>query len=648
MPELKNPQQDPSDFQRLLLVFALTFIAIAASQFFLSKFGPRPTPKPEDKSSQQQQVTAPTANPPAPNLSTAQGNATTVGAPPARSSQVGERERGKTPANSTKPSTAPAPVVTKQAASESTTIVENDLYKITFTNKGAQVKSWILKKHTDDAGHPLDLVNARAAEAYGYPLSLFTYDAALRTTLNSALFEVVSPETSMKSVTFAPDKLPIYSAKAPATINFEYSDGDITARKTFRFDHDYTIKIETSVQVHGQEVAAFPAWPSGFGDQNTAPAWAAAHVDWYSGDKVERHAAHEGSFYTSKTIMANGATVPGPFHWAGVVDQYFAAIFLPDQPADAALVELHDVIPQNPNENDAAKRKSEVFSVLGTAVGSLKGPTSERLFVGPKALDVLESVRSYSVGADVKTTPIPAGPALSPIVDFGMFSFIAKPLFLWLNWTHDHWIQNWGWAICLLTIIINLALFPLRYTGMKSALLQQKIAPELKAINKRYEGLKLTDPRQHDKQKEVAEVMKRENINQFAGCLPTIIQFPFLIAFYTMLSTVNELRNAHWLWIHDLSSPDPWHLLPITIVVTMFLMQRATPMAGVDPAQAKMMQVMMPLMFGGISWSLPAGLGVYWVTGNLIGWGLQYVMNNTPMAREIRAHLNKRAAKKSK
>src|SRR5439155_18720953 len=102
MPEIKNPQQDPSDFQRLLLVFALTFIAIAASQFFLSKFGPRPTPKPEDKSSQQQQQTAPATNPPAPNLPGGSGQ---TGAPPARISQVGERERGKTPANSTKPST---------------------------------------------------------------------------------------------------------------------------------------------------------------------------------------------------------------------------------------------------------------------------------------------------------------------------------------------------------------------------------------------------------------------------------------------------------------------------------------------------------------------------------------------------------------
>lgn len=619
MPEIKSPQQDPNDFQRLLLVFALTFIAIAASQFFLSKFGPKPPANPADKAAQQQQHAtnerAPAANP----ATTAPTNAA---AAPANATQARAKENN-TPA---------APVTLKQASSETTTVIENDLYRITFTNKGALVKSWILKKHQDDEGHPLDLVSARGAAAFGYPLSLYTYDPALREKVNSALY--VPSSTA--------------ELKAPAEVTFEYADADVTVHKAFRFDHSYVVKIETSVQQHGQQVAALPEWPSGFGDQNNGPAWASSHIDWFSGDKVQRHPAREGSFFTGKTSMPNGATVNGPFHWAGVVDQYFGAVFLPDDPANAAVVELHDVIPQNPAEPDPDKKKREVYNVLGAAVGNLHGATSERLFVGPKAVDVLGSVRSYSVGADAKSMTEPNGPSLDAIVDFGTFAIIAKPLFLWLNWTHDHWIANWGWAICLLTVIINLALFPLRYTGMKSALLQQKIAPELKQINKRYEGLKLTDPRQHDKQREVQELMKREGINQFAGCAPTIIQLPFLWAFYTMLSTVNEMRHAHWLWIRDLSSADPWHLLPISIVITMFLMQRATPMAGVDQQQARMMQVMMPLMFGGISWSLPAGLGVYWVTGNLIGWGLQFVMNNTPMAREIRAHLNKRAAKKNK
>src|SRR6185312_6678252 len=220
-------------------------------------------------------------------------------------------------------SSAPAPPVSiKQASAETNTVIENDLYKITFTNKGAQVTSWILKKHQDENGHPLDLVNPRGATAFGYPLSLFTYDQALRTKLNSALF-VASNTTYLK---------------APATITFDYSDADVTVRKSFTFDHSYVVKVETSVQQHGAEVAAFPQWPSGFGDQISAPSWASEHIDYFEGSKVERHAAKEGSMFSflvgGRKSLSNGNTVNGPFHWAGAVDQYFGAIFLPDDPAN--------------------------------------------------------------------------------------------------------------------------------------------------------------------------------------------------------------------------------------------------------------------------------------------------------------------------
>jgi YidC/Oxa1 family membrane protein insertase len=208
--------------------------------------------------------------------------------------------------------------------------------------------------------------------------------------------------------------------------------------------------------------------------------------------------------------------------------------------------------------------------------------------------------------------------------------------------------HNWGWAIIVVTIIINIALFPLRYTGMKSALQQQKIKPEVDAINRRYQGLKLTDPRQQEKQREVQALYKREGINPLSGCIPTLIQLPFLFAFYTMLNAVNELRHADWLWIKDLSAPDPWYLLPVAIVVSMFFMQKMTPMTGMDPAQAKMMQVMMPVMIGFFSMSLPSGLGVYWFMGNMLGILAQYAMNNTPHARHVRAHLAEREARKRK
>ncbi len=489
------------------------------------------------------------------------------------------------------------------------------------------MKSWILKKHTDDAGHPLNLVLESAASQYGYPLSLFTYDPRLRDKLNTALY--VPSATG--------------DAMAPANIVFEYADKDGTvARKSFSFDHSYVVHYEVSVTQNGGVVEAHPAWPAGFGDQTTRSAFASSKIDWAVGDSVERKPPQEGSFFTSKKWISDGNTVSGPLNWAGVSDQYFAALFLPDQAGDDALVTFHRTVP-DPKESDPEKRAKDPVSVLGAAVGNRSGTTSGRLFVGPKNVELLKTIRSYT---PADSPGKPAGPTLEPVIDFGFFGFIAKPLFLWLEWTHDHWSPNWGWAIVILTVIINLALFPLRYTGMKSQLMQQKIQPEIESIRSRYKGIKLTDPRQREMQQEIQELQKREGINPLGGCLPTLIQMPFLFAFYSMLGSANELRNAHWLWVKDLSSPDPYHLLPIGIVISMFVMQRITPMAGMDAAQAKMMQTMMPLMIGLISWSLPAGLGVYWIAGNVIGWGTQYIMNNTPHAKEVRAHLAKRAAKK--
>ncbi len=149
----------------------------------------------------------------------------------------------------------------KQATTESETVVENSLYRITFTNRGAQVKHWVLKKFQDDLGQPLDLVNSSASARYGYPLSLWTYDQALRDKLNSVLF--------VPSVTGT-------TISAPAALAFEYSDGSLAVRKTFHFDDTYVISLDVSAFQSGAPLYAFPAWPSGFGDQATLPAFAAS------------------------------------------------------------------------------------------------------------------------------------------------------------------------------------------------------------------------------------------------------------------------------------------------------------------------------------------------------------------------------------
>jgi YidC/Oxa1 family membrane protein insertase len=493
----------------------------------------------------------------------------------------------------------------KQAEAESEVVVENDLYRIVFTNQGAQVKSWVLKKHLDDHDKPLELVNQIAAPKHGYPLSFWTYDPDLKKRLNQALY-----------VSTASGEL-----KAPADITFEFSDGDLIVSKRFGFDHSHVVQVQTSVTRSGAPVAAYPAWPAGFGDQTVAPSYAAAHVAYLPAEKP---------VYLTPKDVSGGNTIRQMMYWGGVTDQYFAAAFLPNGPNEVALVTLHESIQIPKNLNKPDPNTTITVPVLGAAMGNPNGPTELRMFVGPKTLDALKTVHATAPGGG-------QGPDLQQLVDFGWFGFIAKPLFLWLKWTHDHWIPGWGWAIVFLTVIINIALLPLKITQMKSALRMQKIAPQIKAVQEKYKKYALTDPRKQDMHKEMQALYKKHNVNPMSGCLPVLLQFPFLIAFYTMLSSAVELRHADWAWIHNLAAPDRVFVLPVLIVVSMFLLQRMTPMAGMDPMQQKMMSVMMPLMIGFISLNLAAGLTLYWVTSNVLGIVQQWVMNQTSMGREMRA-----------
>jgi len=571
--DFQNPQQDPGTERRLLLVFALTFLIILASQPLLKKYGAKPP-----------QSAQPAANVP-----------TNPAPPAAASSPVAQ---GPT-----------TPVSSKQASREAETVVENDLYRIRFTNRGGQVKSWVLKKFDDDKGQPLELVNNVAAEKYGYPLSLWSYDETLRNKLNSVLYEASAKD----------------ALTAPADIAFEYSDQDISVRKTFQFDHTYVLRVETAVIQKGSEVTAFPMWPAGFGDETTPAAFAASRVEYQNDNEVERLGLKK---------VAGGNTIHGPFQWAGVSDQYFAAVFLPDPPRSAAMVTLH-----NPLENPQDPKRP--FEVVGAAVGHMGAASSGRLYVGPKALDVLEKVPVAGLPSGVE-------PDLRKLVDFGWLGLIARPLFLWLKWTYHYVFHNWGWAIVIQTLIINLALLPLRISQMKSMLKMQRLQPQMKAIQEKYKKYSMRDPRKQAMNEEVAALYKKEGVNPAGGCLPLLIQMPFLFAYYRMLGVALDLRHAPWLWVRDLSSPDPWHILPIAVIITMLFMQRMTPQTGMDPAQQRMMNIFMPVMLGFISWNLAAGLCLYWSVGNLIGVVQQIIMNRTTLGREMREMMEKRARKKDK
>jgi len=567
--------------RRLLLVFALTFLVIIVFQPVLKKYLPQPPAQPATPAvTQTENVT------PAP-----------AGNSPGAAQQA-----------------SPSREKIKEASTESEFVVENDLYKIAFTNRGGQAKSWILKKYDDEKNRPLDLVNAVAAEKYGYPLSLWAYDEALRNKINSVLYVTSSSGQQ----------------QAPAEIAFDYNDNDVEVHKTFRFDHTYVVRVETSVRIKGGPVSAFPVWPAGFGEQATPASYASSTIDYQFNGSIERLSAKK---------VSGGHTIRGPFNLAGVTDQYFAAVFIPEDPPNAVLVTLRNSLdvpkdPKKPNPQDTVK-----VDVLGAAVGNLIGMTMERLYVGPKSLEVLESVPV--------TTIVGAPQDLRSQVNFGFFGIIARPLFLWLKWTYKY-VHNWGWAIVVQTLIINLALLPLRISQMKSALKMQRVAPQIKAIQEKFKKYSMRDPRKQEMNKEVADLYKKEGVNPVGGCLPLIIQMPFLFAYYSMLQAAIELRHARWLWIPDLSSADPHLILPIALVLSMVATQRMTPQPSMDPAQQKMMNIMMPLMMGFIFFNLAAGLNLYYAESNLISILQQAIMNRTKLGREMREMAQKRARKKDK
>ncbi|WP_263366889.1 membrane protein insertase YidC [Edaphobacter bradus] len=592
MAEFKNPNQSggTQDSRSFLVMIVVMIGVFFGLQYFRAK-NTQPTVSPNAPAATQS-VAAPSA---APTTATA------------------------APVSAANPS---VPVV--QAQAESATVVENELYRITFSNRGGQVTSWILKQFKDVDGNPLNLVHGQAAEKFGYPLSLYTYDSGLTETLGKALY-----------VPSATGKL-----AAPGSLTFTYSDGSLEVRKTFTFDETYVIHADVQVLRNGQPIRALISWPGGFGDQYNAQTYSSAQVDYSRNAKDEHIAAKK---------VSGGETVNGPFDWAGVSDSFFAAVFLPDAPANATVATLN-------NQLDVAKtirrtgfgsgspaKGSIDVPILGAALGDLSGHTQARVFVGPKAISVLKHI--YATPTSGRKV------SLEPLLEFGFWGAIGKYLFLALQFIHNHivasWSGSWGWAIIILTVIVNILMLPFRIKTMQNGLKMQRIQPQMDAIKNKYKHLKATDPKRNEMNMEIMKLQKDHGVNMFGGCIPTLITLPLLWAFFTMLPRVVELRNAHWLWLPDLQSPDPWHILPIVMVVSQILMQLYTPSPGVDPQQQKMMAFTMPAVTGYFVWNYGSGLGLYWAVGNLISIASQMVMNRTSLGREMREIAEKRARRKA-
>ncbi|MGA8027808.1 MAG: membrane protein insertase YidC [Bryobacteraceae bacterium] len=465
-----------------------------------------------------------------------------------------------------------------QAASEVTNDIDTTLYHIVFTNRGAAIKSWVLKRFHDEAGKPLQVIDTSAKDV---PLPF-------------------SIEVTGQKLTFDPNAV-LYQPKVSGGgtgVEYEYSDGKTSVRKSFLFNKDsYLAEIKSSVVENNTPIPHLLMWRGGFGDQKVRNAAATEHT--------VRYDASAGKLITKTTKDAKNGPITdsGNYTFGGLEDNFFAAVALP---ADSSSLEIRTY-------SDEVKLPNEEKSVSYVGDGISTGAQNDfSLFVGPKDIDILRQVN----------------PKLGQIVDWGFFGVIAKPLFLWLNWVHDHWTNNYGWAIILVTLIINLALFPFRLTSLKSARKMQKLQPQIQAINAKYKNISIRDPKKAEQNQEVMALYKKEGVNPVGGCLPMLVQLPFFYAFYRVLSIAIELRHAPWLWVADLSSPEslPIHLLPIILIATQFFSQKLTPAAGVDPNQQKMM-MFMPLFFGFMFYYASAGLVLYWLTGNVVGIVQQLIIN---------------------
>jgi YidC/Oxa1 family membrane protein insertase len=465
-----------------------------------------------------------------------------------------------------------------QATSEITSDIDTKLYHIVFTNRGAAINSWVLKGYRDNAGKPLELIDPAAANL-GLPFTIETKDQKLSVDPNTVLFQ------------------PKLSADGTA-IDYQFSNGKTRIEKSFRFGSDSFLSNVRSVVLENKlPVPHFLVWRGGFGDlkvRNAAATEQTVRYDATAGKLVRK---------TAKDAKNGPVTDSGNYTFAGLEDNFFAAVAMPP---DSSSLEVRTY-------SDEVKAPGEEKATPYVGAGISTGPQDDfSLYVGPKDIDILRKVN----------------PKLTQLVDWGFFGILAKPLFLSLNWVHDHWTNNYGWAIILVTLIINLLLFPFKLTSLKSARKMQKLQPQIQAINAKYKDISIRDPKKAEQNQEVMALYKKEGVNPLGGCLPMLLQLPFFYAFYRVLNIAIELRHAQWLWVPDLSAAEalPIHLLPIILIATQFFSQKLTPAAGVDPNQQKMM-MFMPLMMGFFFYYASAGLVLYWLTGNLVGIGQQLIIN---------------------
>jgi YidC/Oxa1 family membrane protein insertase len=488
------------------------------------------------------------------------------------------------------PVTPPAPTAPRVAAlvaddAAHEIVVDTDAVHAVFSTQGAVLTSWRLKRYLDK-GEPKELVPSDIPRGYARPFALSTDDAALSATLASALYRPSSTT-------------PLSLGAGMGTLSFDYQDvSGLTAHKAFQFQPDgkpYLLIVNASVAVGGVEKPVVLSWgPAlglGYSTEGSRYAYPPAVVQFRNG-AIERPSI--------KDLTASGQ-YEGAMDFAGVGDQFFlTAVVAGPTPVRVAYTPIELPVP---GDTAGLKRTFIAYSVRTPAASTLP------FFIGPKDTDILKSVNVQLIRA----------------VNFGMFALLVVPLLQSLRWLNG-FIGNWGFSIVALTVLLNLAIFPLRHRSMVSMRKMQALQPQIKVIQDRYAKYKMADPERQKMNTEMMALYKEKGVNPASGCVPMLLTMPILFAFYAMLAAAIELRGAPFVgWIHDLSIHDPLYITPVLMGATMFWQQWLMPSTA-DPMQKKMFMIM-PLAFTfGFLWA-PSGLVLYWLMSNMMAIGQQYVTN---------------------
>jgi YidC/Oxa1 family membrane protein insertase len=508
-----------------------------------------------------------------------------------------------------------------------TVSVKTPLYEAKLDSAGAAAVSWIIKKNKDSgrdiysvagdqkARIPLELISPKGLERQPNeaPLQLITGDSAIDAVLISANYSITSDNSANADADI------VLQPGEKRRLEFVLSDAEtgLNVSKVMIFDgDDYSVDMQITVKRADQVVpqAKLRVGPS-IGDQgvqkysfySVAPEAIVAQAD-----KVQRHQARG---INENKNSPDRMSIAGLVDWAGVGDTYFAMVAVPSKRLEG--LELHT------SQYDYTAGGKPEKRYLTTAWVPVPTDGSHTIvYTGPKDHYLLTQAStnlSRVVGRNID---------LEGLIDYGWFSWLSRPLAVpilrSIKWLRQL-TNSYGIAIILFTIVIYSLFFPLKWRSSRSMKKAQKLAPRMKELQEKIKGMKQSDPRLKELQVEQLRLMKEGN--PLGGCLPLLIQMPFLFALYRAITISLDFRQATFLWLPDLSAGDPFHILEIMMAGTMITLQLITPAPSADPLQRKMMAVGMPLFMLYVLWGAPSGLLLYWLVGNIVGFAQQFIIN---------------------